>query len=190
MQRKRVTADEPEQDKGTARAWCYTFFLPGQGKNSAQPVPCGIGDGDAPDEQANELHAHLRYFIAQREICPETGRIHWQAYGEFGQPVKGAAIYKAIRVRRGDRYFELRRGEVHWERRRGRRDQARAYCQKDESRDPGENSGPFEWGMFHRATTLKRDHINAVIDLFCQGQCDDAFPDDLYAWKFVPCIKL
>lgn len=186
---KRVTPDDPSE-KGTARAWCYTFYL----QDEARPVPCGIGDGDAPDEQANELHAHLRYFVAQREICPETGRIHWQAYGEFTQPVKGSAIYRAIRVcRRDQRFVELRRGEVHFERRRGRRDQARDYCRKDESRDPREGSGPFEWGMYfasHDAHSLERAHIDSIFHLYMKGEVDDAYPDNIALIKFVPAIKL
>lgn len=188
---KRVTSD-PDVDKGTARAWCYTFFL----QDEARPVPCGIGDGDAPDEQANELHAHLRYFVAQREVCPETGRIHWQAYGEFKDPVKGAAIFRAIRVcRRDQRFVELRRGEVHWERRRGRRDQARDYCRKNESRDPRPGSGPFEFGMFHFMGTASERalswlHHEAIIDLYMNGEVDDTQPMCVDFYTFVPCIKL
>lgn len=181
---KRVTA-EPDDYKGAARAWCWTFFLP----DEARPVP-------TPEEQVAAQHnAALRYFVCQREIAPETGRVHWQAYGEFTAPCKFTAVQYAIRVcLRNQRFRELRSGEWHAERRRGRRDQARDYCRKDESRDPREGSGPFEWGMYLISSadwSLERCHIDAVFDLYMKGEVDDASPfytTDVL--RFVPCIKL
>lgn len=192
---KRVTSDDGEEEKGTARAWCYTFFL---GKND-KPIPCGIGEGDAPSEQDNKLHAHLRYFICQREVCPETGRVHWQAYGEFNDPVRGAAVFNAIRVQRGDkRFVRLERGAVHWERRRGRRDQARDYCRKQESRDERPDSGPFEFGMwpgsseriYIRQLSIEMQHIDAHWPLYMSGECEEISPFNSSYLRFVPCIKL
>lgn len=186
---KRVYGEEPAQEeeavKGTARAYCYTFFL---GEN-CRPVPCGIDEGDAPDPKNNRLHARLRYFICQREVCPETSRIHWQAYGEFNSPVKWTAVFSAIRVRRGDqRFVELRRGEVHVERRRGRRDQARDYCRKQESRDPRQDSGPFEFGTFQDPVPIDMETLEILFNMFLHSEIE--WIDRTDGYSFVCATKL
>lgn len=169
---KRVTGDEGD-DIGTARAWCLTFYVP----DGCRPVP---------GEDA------CRYFVCQREVCPETGRVHWQAYCEFKEPVRGTKLLQAIRVELGDQRFrQLRRGEIHWERRRGRRDQARDYCRKEESRDPREGSGPFECGRFRIIKSLEQQHIGACWDLYINGEVEDRddMNDPTYVC-FIPIIKL
>nr|QXP07742.1 MAG: replication associated protein [Arizlama virus] len=140
MPPKRVRALEPE-DKSTARAWCITLFIP----DGCTPV---VNEENDIDDDENEIiDQPVRYAIWQREVAPETGRIHWQGYVEFVKPVRPTAILKALRVRRGDQRLRgLRQQEVHWERRRGGRESARDYCRKQESRDPRDGSGPFEWG--------------------------------------------
>lgn len=216
---KRVVGDAPVSEKGTARAWCYTIFLP----DGYTPEAEGFGDGQKPDEEVNEETSRLRYFIAQREVCPDTQRVHWQCYGEFNSPVKGSAALKAIRVSRGDQRFRgLRPGEIHWERRRGRREQARDYCRKTDSRDPRDGSGPFEWGMFcnqfclvlpcRLATceALRADEVNSAAytyahelsingDVILESEaswCSMSFDQDVHCeghispFAYVPLIKL
>lgn len=182
---KRVTS-EPEQDKGAARAWCYTFFLPAGAKPEVNEV--------LAESSQQDRNATVRYFIVQREICPDTGRAHWQGYAEWTAPCKLTAVFYGIGVRlRDQRLRPLRSGEVHCERRRGRRDQARDYCRKDETRDGAEGSGPFEWGMFPITAadrTLEDQHFYAVLDLYVAGDCYDIMPMTCPVSHFVPCIKL
>lgn len=140
MSRKRVQAEQGEV-KGNARHWCVTFFLP----DGSRPEVLEKEEQEVAD--ADQDPQRVRYALWQREIAPETGRQHWQGYIEFLAPCKGTAILKAVGVRRGDqRLRELRRGEIHWERRRGTREEARDYCKKQDTRDPRDGSGPFEWG--------------------------------------------
>ncbi|AJP36369.1 replication-associated protein [Avon-Heathcote Estuary associated circular virus 7] len=76
----------------------------------------------------------IKYFIGQYEICPSSKRRHLQFYCEFvGQQRLGA-------VR------QLFGPTVHVEPRRGTVDEARTYCSKEDTREPGIDSGPFENG--------------------------------------------
>ena len=62
----------------------------------------------------------VRYFIAGEEICPKTGKLHWQSYVEF---------YKPQRLKGTKTIFNDT--TVHIEKRQGTRDEARDYCKKD-----------------------------------------------------------
>jgi len=59
------------------------------------------------------------YLVAGRELCPSTGRPHWQCYAEFKNPV-------CVTTLRG-----IYPG-AHFERRRGTATQAAEYCKKDD----------------------------------------------------------
>lgn len=81
-----------------------------------------------------ELHpwyGRIKYLICQEEKCPETGRLHLQGYVELTRSIRFPAIKQLLGF--GD--------HVHLEPRRGNRDQAKAYCEKEESRV----SGPYYW---------------------------------------------
>lgn len=58
--------------------------------------------------------------ICGEEICPNTGKLHWQTYMEFNTPVRIAAIKKMFND-----------NTIHVEKRMGTRDQAKEYCMKD-----------------------------------------------------------
>lgn len=62
----------------------------------------------------------------QQEVCPSTGRTHWQGYVEFSKPVKRPQAQREI----GDE-------KAHLEVRKGTREQAIAYCTKEDTRAPG-----------------------------------------------------
>lgn len=62
----------------------------------------------------------VRYFIAGEEICPKSGKLHWQSYVEF---------YKPQRLKGTKTIFND--NTVHIEKRQGTRDEARDYCKKD-----------------------------------------------------------
>jgi len=61
-----------------------------------------------------------RYVIFGEEICPDTGKKHWQSYCELLKPMRMSAVKKMFKD-----------GTMHLETRMGTRDQARDYCKKD-----------------------------------------------------------
>jgi len=75
---------------------------------------------------------HIRYCVFQHEVCPNTGRDHYQGYVEFTRTKRNNAVYIALGIR------------CTIDVRRGTRDQARAYSMKEESRQP--NTIPTEIG--------------------------------------------
>lgn len=72
------------------------------------------------EPEQKTLPEGVRYAIYGKEICPTTGRTHWQSYIELTKPMRMAAIKKL--------YDD---NTMHIELRRGTRDEARDYCKKD-----------------------------------------------------------
>jgi len=66
----------------------------------------------------------MHYLVYQREVCPETGRMHFQGYCEFRSNQRLEAVRRLF-------------PGAHLERRYGTQEQAIAYCTKDETRAPG-----------------------------------------------------
>lgn len=62
----------------------------------------------------------MKYMIYGKEICPTTGRLHYQGYVELKSPSRVVACKK---------YFKD--NTIHLEKRKGTRDQAITYCKKD-----------------------------------------------------------
>lgn len=81
------------------RNWCVTFW-------------------EDPADRA--LDAPVQYACVGRELCPTTGRTHWQAYVEFSKPVRGSFVKS-----------HFGQADCHFEARRGTQDEAIRYCKKD-----------------------------------------------------------
>lgn len=62
---------------------------------------------------------HMKYLIVGEEVCPSTGKTHYQGYVEFLQQKDFSLIKRLL----GE--------ETHIESRRGSANQASAYCMKD-----------------------------------------------------------
>lgn len=73
------------------------------------------------------------YHIFQHEICPTSGRLHLQIYIELYRAQRLSWVLKNI-------------GLCHWEGRKGTREQAREYCKKTDTRNPG--TQPTEVGKW------------------------------------------
>ena len=104
---KRAAAEKtgaPLSSKGAYRCWMVTIF-----------------DMDWAGPQVQ--HPHFRYFVAQKEKAPDTGRLHWQGYVEVKEKCR---IKKMKEV--------LGCPSAHLEPRRGSQEEAIAYCTKEESR--------------------------------------------------------
>lgn len=82
-------------------------------------------DDDIPEDQelstlpGPEFGPDCRYSVSQLEACPDTGRVHFQAYAEFVRPKRLAAIKKLIQPRK-----------FHAEPSRGDGRSNRDYCTK------------------------------------------------------------
>lgn len=84
----------------TSRHYCVTFWT------------------EPKCHEANKL----RYAVYGREICPKTGKVHWQSYVELNSPVRASAIKKMFKD-----------DTCHIELRKGTREEARDYCMKDKN---------------------------------------------------------
>lgn len=121
---KRVRDDAQDENLKTARAWCSTFYL-----RSGKLVI------------ADNPQSAWRYAISQLEECPDTGRLHWQAYSEYQVPVRRASVPRDFEVLEADGSRRpVGKSEFHGERRFGSRDQARDYCRKDDTHVPGDGN--------------------------------------------------
>ncbi len=110
-----------------SRNWCFTYF------------PQNEGDSDYENDRETHLNQMDMYWsnyivkafncaVGQIEKCPDTGRLHFQGYGECH-----AVSFNTIRNK-------LHR--CHVEPRKGSRLDAIAYCIKDDTRDTG-SMGPL-----------------------------------------------
>lgn len=86
--------------------WCFTDF------------------GGAEDEFPSIDPREVKYLVAQKEVCPDTGRIHWQGYIQVVKKQRLSTVRKLL----PGAHFEAARGSV---------EDNIAYCTKLESRVPG-----------------------------------------------------
>lgn len=84
---------------GKYRNWCFTSY-----ENL---------------EWAELINERCSYIIVGEEICPHTGKTHWQGYAEFANQITLLRLKKLW----GDK--------IHFEARKGTQEQAIKYCQKD-----------------------------------------------------------
>lgn len=93
------------------------------------------------------IHANVKYFVYQEEICPKTDRHHFQAFLMLHKQ----ADFSAVKA-----YFHDK--SVHLERCLGTSSQARAYCMKDDTR----YAGPWEIGQFDAEEAGKRTDLDTA----------------------------
>ena len=101
-----------------------------------------------------------RYAVWQLERG-KNGTAHLQGYVEFGKPMSLAAIKKVL-------------GRTAYvEERRGTRDEARAYCQKEDTRV----EGPWEYGVWIGGAGHRTD-IETVLDALKEGKTEETIIDE------------
>lgn len=59
-----------------------------------------------------------QYWICGEEVCPTTGKLHWQSYGQFGKQIR----LKTLQKKMPNTNLIIRRGSV---------EENRIYCSKD-----------------------------------------------------------
>lgn len=77
----------------------------------------------------------VQHWTYQLEICPTTERSHVQLYVYFSSNVSLRTVQRRLSL-----------ANAHCEPCRGTPEQAAAYCSKDDTRDPADNSGPWAYG--------------------------------------------
>lgn len=97
-----------------------------------------------------------RYIVWQRERG-EQGTVHLQGYVELTKPQRMAALKSTWST-------------AHLEPRRGTREQARDYCMKADTRDDGDDAGPFEFGSFAAGGSGARNDVRAVLEALKEGK--------------------
>jgi hypothetical protein len=94
----------------SAKHWCFTSY------EEAEPGP----------------HPRIQYMVFQREICPETDRLHWQGYMVLAKKSTLNWIKNNID------------STAHFEKAKGSVDENYRYCTKGDTRVPG--TEPIEIG--------------------------------------------
>ncbi len=141
----------------TSRDWCGTVFGDG-----IQSVLDAGRDGSTSGS--------IRYLVGQKEMCPDTQRLHLQFFVRFKDPKRLQGAKQAL----GD-------VSIHLERRRGTPQQAADYCRKNETRAEGDDSGPFEWGSISRQGT--RSDLEEVRRSITEGMDEREVADTYFsAW--------
>jgi len=122
-----------------------------------------------------------RYMCFGRELCPSTGREHWQGFVVFNRTVRIPAAKRSIVV--GD-------GECHLETRRGTRREARDYCAKDgEFREWGELELHSTKELFEKSITYIKEHNPMFYCRYHRG-LEKLKADKGAAWRNVEVIYL
>lgn len=126
-----------------SKYWCGTWFK-----------PTGITDGafDATFDTKPSWNG-LHYICGQQELCPDSGRIHWQLYLEF-DTVRSLGYLRTLLQ------------NAHWEKRFGTQQEAINYCKKLESR----HSPPFEFGAPTLTNQGQRSDLSAIKTRIDQGE--------------------
>lgn len=111
-----------------------------------------------PSFPACDLPSHddERYCSWQLERGDAAGTPHIQGYAEFTKPLRLSAVKQWLAT-------------AHFEARRGTREQAREYTRKDATREPGEESGPFERGDFGAGSQGTRNDLAAAVTALREG---------------------
>lgn len=132
----------------TARNWCFTSYV----------------------DELKINKKKVRFAIYQREICPTTGRPHWQGYAEFFDPCRMTGCQKAI----GDKV-------AHIEPREGTREEAINYCRKIETRIEG--TEPIIYGDMN-ITKGHRSDLDAIYEDIKNGKSLTEISED-YPSQFI-----
>ena len=114
-------------------------------------------NGETHDALNPEEWEDVRYFVWQLESAPSTGKVHYQCYLETTIQKHFSQIKKFAGLE-----------EAHVETRKGTREQARAYCQKTESRI----DGPWEYGTWLPNGQGNRSDLAALVNAVKEGKSD------------------
>lgn len=143
---------------GRHDSWCFTSF-------ADVPAPFWSHADDRPSSDPGYSGADPTELVFQRELCPDTGREHWQGYIHFA----GRISFKRVCAWFGD-------PRPHLEPRRGSPSQARSYAAKEETRLPGTEPVVFGCSLSQKQGT--RSDLQAAYEYIRQhGGSAERVPD-------------
>lgn len=124
-------------------------------------VPCD--ESKENDEIVLTYDSRIRYFVYQREQCPETGRHHYQGYIEFTKNLTVKQIQTL-----------LAKPKCHIEKRNGTQAQAIEYCTKEDSRVFSEldDIEKFTYGVPSKGQGARTDIDKAKKDILTLSLSD------------------
>jgi len=108
----------------------------------------------------------IRYYVYQQEVCPSTGRKHYQGYIEFHKAMRNNSIAKIIGTHKAK--FLPRLGTAK---------QASDYCKKKESAIP---NTLVEWGEMSKQG--ERKDIDEVVRDIQEGKSDESH--DIFIMRY------
>jgi len=129
-----------------ARTWVITV-------NKAEEF---VSFEEAIANPTDDFKKKVRFVVWQYEIGIETGHKHIQAYAELTSPQKMATVKSTLKI-----------PTAHLEKRAGTQEQAIAYCKKDETRAPGNDTGPFTYGEL--AANGKKKYLADAVQVLKQS---------------------
>lgn len=119
------------------RAWCFTMFT----ENEVQRI-----------RQLNNYKA----ICIGREVCPTTGKEHFQGYIRFNDPIKFS-------------WWKNQFPKAHVEQRKGTEEQASAYCRKENNVIVDEGCKIDDPPTIKNPRTNQTDVVNHVLDMLEAG---------------------
>ena len=132
-----------------SRNWCFTAW--------------------EPLDWAKIVEDRADYLIVGEEVAESTGKLHYQGYVEFPNPITLGGLKKLFNK------------TTHFERRQGTQKQARDYCMKD---------GKYqEFGKLSEDQPGKRTDLEKVLDMISEGKPDYEIVPELTSIQSVRALE-
>lgn len=100
------------------------------------------------------INTKMAFMVYQREMCPETKKLHWQGYIEFKEKESIVSIKRMLNDK-----------TIHLEMRKGTQQQCIDYCTKEESRQEG--SMPVFFGK--KKNQGQRTDLDGMLEMIEAG---------------------
>lgn len=136
---------EVKENERRSRNWCFTLHC-AEGEKELRP----INGARLVDQGLCDL------IVYQAEICPSTGKLHWQGYAEFSEGISR----KTFKERLGFNWIHCKPRYA-----KSTRKACITYCTKDSSRCP--DTEPFFFGSEKQQG--HRSDLDDMVDLICTG---------------------
>lgn len=142
------------------RDWCFTSF--------------DVSNYEKWMNEEFNLGSKCKYCVYQKEICPDSGKVHIQGYIEFKNTISMSNLKKI-----------LDSNELHVEKRKGKDFEARDYCMKEES---GIEGSIIEINEFVANAQGFRSDLVEIYKLLKEGK-DDFFIQEMYPGTYMRYYK-
>lgn len=134
--------------------WCFTSFRCPEVLERLTSLTSDTREG-----RSLIRATRVAYLVAQKEVCPDTGKEHIQGYVEFTSNQRKSAVQRTI----GD-------ATLHVERRLGTAAEASEYCKKARSAVQGSDGLTLEWGCMSKPEQGKRTDWDVLREGLTEGR--------------------